>query len=132
LSAQISAVDQDVSKRARKPRADATSLVEQARAIVKARSDLALRGELSAKQKLGQTASRIEVSAATDSQSPGSETLMREAHRVLLRYLPAAVLPDELCKVRAMLDAHMFGRDLRSHRDDIVRIARQIDGLAAT
>jgi hypothetical protein len=31
-----------------------------------------------------------------------------------------------------MLDAHMFGRDKRVHRDDVVQIARQIDRLLPT
>jgi hypothetical protein len=48
---------------------------------------------------------------------------------VLVEYLPGAVLPDELSKVRAMLDAHMFGRDKRARRDDVVEVARQIDEL---
>jgi hypothetical protein len=48
---------------------------------------------------------------------------------VLVHYLPGAALPDELSRVRAMLDAHMFGRDKRSHRDDIVEVARQIDRM---
>ena len=54
-------------------------------------------------------------------------TLVREAHRVLLHYMPGASLPEELSKVRTLLDAHMFGRDKRTHRDDVVEIARQID-----
>jgi hypothetical protein len=28
-----------------------------------------------------------------------------------------------------MLDAHMFGRDKRASRDDVVEVARQIDRL---
>jgi hypothetical protein len=53
--------------------------------------------------------------------------LLRKAHRVLLHRSPGATLPDELSRVRAMLDAHMFGRDERSVRDDVVAVARQID-----
>jgi len=48
---------------------------------------------------------------------------------VLVHYLPGASLPDELSKVRALLDAHMFGRDKRASRDDVVEVARQIDRL---
>jgi hypothetical protein len=39
-------------------------------------------------------------------------------------------LPDELWEVRALLDTHMFGRDNRVHRDDVVRVARQIDRMS--
>ena len=46
-----------------------------------------------------------------------------------MHYLPGAALPDELSRVRAMLDAHMFGRDNRASRDDVVEVARQIDRL---
>jgi len=48
---------------------------------------------------------------------------------VLVHYRPGAALPGELSRVRAMLDAHMFGRDARTVRDDAVEIARQIDQI---
>jgi hypothetical protein len=51
---------------------------------------------------------------------------------VLVQYLPGTPLPSELFKVRAMLDAHMFGRDKRTERDDVVRVARQIDSWRAS
>src|SRR4051812_4460656 len=53
--------------------------------------------------------------------------LLGKAHRVLLHYRPGTVLPEQLSRVRAMLDAHMFGRDSRVVRDDVVEVARQID-----
>ena len=56
-----------------------------------------------------------------------AEILLGKAHRVLLHYRPGVALPDQLARVRAMLDAHMFGRDTREVRDDVVEIARQID-----
>jgi hypothetical protein len=59
-------------------------------------------------------------------------TLLGKAHRVLLHYRPGAELPEQLSRVRAMLDAHMFGRDSRVVRDDVVDIARQIDRLPPT
>jgi hypothetical protein len=61
-----------------------------------------------------------------------TDHLVRRAHRVLVHYLPGAQLPSELSKVRAMLDAHMFGRDKRTQRDDVVEIAREIDSLRAS
>jgi hypothetical protein len=64
-----------------------------------------------------------------ESSRAKAETLLHKAHRVLVEYLPGAALPDELSKVRAMLDAHMFGRDRRACRDDVVEVARQIDQL---
>jgi hypothetical protein len=60
------------------------------------------------------------------------EQLIHSAHEVLVHYLPGTPLPSELSKVRAMLDAHMFGRDKRTQRDDIVRVARQIDSWRAS
>jgi hypothetical protein len=56
-----------------------------------------------------------------------NDLLLRKAHRVLLHRMPGATLPDELSRVRALLDAHMFGRDERTVRDDVVEVARQID-----
>jgi hypothetical protein len=55
--------------------------------------------------------------------------LVGKAHRVLLHYRPGAALPEQLSRIRAMLDAHMFGRDSRVVRDDVVDIARQIDQI---
>ena len=54
---------------------------------------------------------------------------VRGAHRVLTCWIPNSSLPTELPKLRAMLDAHMFGRDRRALRDDAVRVAWQIDSL---
>lgn len=55
--------------------------------------------------------------------------LLSKAHRVLLHYRPGTALPEQLARVRAMLDAHMFGRDSRVVRDDVVEVARQIDQI---
>jgi hypothetical protein len=65
------------------------------------------------------------VSAPDSPTDP--KTLLERAHSVLVRYVPHGALPLELAKVRALLDRHMFGRDGRSHRDDAVKVARQID-----
>jgi len=54
---------------------------------------------------------------------------IRGAHKVLTCCVPNKSLPADLSKLRAMLDAHMFGRDQRALRDDAVRVARQIDSL---
>jgi len=54
---------------------------------------------------------------------------IRGAHKVLMCCFPNRSLPTDLSKLRAMLDAHMFGRDQRALRDDAVRVARQIDSL---
>ena len=64
---------------------------------------------------------------AEESAPLSAETLLRKSHRVLLNRMPGAWLPDNLSRVRALLDAHMFGRDNRSSRDEIVEVARQID-----
>jgi hypothetical protein len=78
-------------------------------------------------RKTGQTAPPIaSTGLAEDSRA---DALLRSAHRVLVHYLPGASLPAELSRVRAMLDAHMFGRDKRVHRDDVVEVARQIDRM---
>lgn len=61
-----------------------------------------------------------------------TETLLHKAHTVLVSYRPGVTLPKELSKVRAMLDAHMFGRDGRDRRDHVVEIARQIDLVLPT
>ncbi|MEJ1963438.1 MAG: hypothetical protein WDO56_18535 [Gammaproteobacteria bacterium] len=58
-----------------------------------------------------------------------ADILLGKAHRVLLHYRPGATLPAKLSRVRAMLDAHMFGRDARAIRDDAVETARQIDRI---
>jgi hypothetical protein len=63
----------------------------------------------------------------TSRSSADAEMLLREAHRVLAHYLPGTPLPDEISRVRIMLDAHMFGRDKRASRDDVVEVARLID-----
>jgi hypothetical protein len=55
--------------------------------------------------------------------------LLGKAHRVLLHYRPGRTLPDQLSRVRVMLDAHMFGRDSRVVRDHVVEVARQIDRI---
>jgi hypothetical protein len=72
--------------------------------------------------------SALSTDPAADSQ-PDTETLIRNAHRVLVHYQPGASLPENLSRVRAMLDAHMFGRDKRAHRDTVVEVARQIDRM---
>jgi hypothetical protein len=121
------------AKRIRRPLSAGASLIEQSRAVAKAKSDLALRQDLdtrmSRKPPLEQTTPQRGAPDLEDDEPPGSELLVREAHRVLLRYMPAVALPDELWKVRDLLDSHMFGRDGRVHRDDVVRVARQIDRI---
>lgn len=57
---------------------------------------------------------------------------VRGAHRVLTHCLPGKSLPNDLSRLRAMLDAHMFGRDKRALRDDAVRVAWQIDALRSS
>jgi hypothetical protein len=118
----------------RRSRSASASIVEQSRAIAKARNDLALRQELDArisgKHRVRQRTSQNDPLDSADDGALGSQMLVREAHQVLLRYLPAVALPDELWEVRAMLDTHMFGRNNRVSRDDVVRLARQIDRMA--
>jgi hypothetical protein len=80
-------------------------------------------------QNVGQTAVRAVSTDAAEDSRPDTDTLIRNAHRVLVHYLPGASLPKNLSRVRAMLDAHMFGRDKRAHRDDVVEVARQIDRM---
>jgi hypothetical protein len=63
---------------------------------------------------------------------PDANTLVSRAHTVLVRYLPGVALPKELAKVRSLLERHMFGRDSRTHRDDAVRIAHQMDEIRPT
>jgi len=119
----------------RRSRSASASIVEQSRAIAKARNDLALRQELDArisgKHRVSQRTPQNDPLDSADDGALGSQMLVREAHQVLLRYLPAVALPDELWEVRAMLDTHMFGRNNRVSRDDVVRLARQIDRMAA-
>lgn len=74
----------------------------------------------------------VPLLSATESGSispADTATLLGKAHRVLLHYRPGTALPEQLSRVRAMLDAHMFGRDSRAVRDDVVDIARQIDQI---
>ena len=77
----------------------------------------------------GQKTPRIVPAAVVDDSGPDADTLLRNAHRVLVHYQPGASLPQSLSRVRAMLDAHMFGRDKRAQRDDVVEVARQIDRM---
>lgn len=70
--------------------------------------------------------------APANGSGVNAEDLIHSAHRVLVHYLPGTPLPSELSRVRAMLDKHMFGRDTRTQRDDVVRIARQIDSWSAS
>jgi hypothetical protein len=70
---------------------------------------------------------RVDVGKAVASRPQADAA--HGAHRVLTCCLPNASLPTDLSKLRAMLDAHMFGRDRRALRDDAVRVARQIDSL---
>jgi hypothetical protein len=58
--------------------------------------------------------------------------VVRRAHEVLVSWRPPASLPVDLAKLRAMLDAHMFGRDRREQRDDAIRVAWQIDSMRST
>lgn len=69
------------------------------------------------------------TTALAETASAESEILLRKAHRVLVHYMHGAHLPDELSRVRTLLDAHMFGRDKRASRDDVVEVARQIDRM---
>lgn len=69
----------------------------------------------------------VEVTPVNSTTRIDAQDLLQKAHRVLLHYLPGATLPDELTKVRAMLDSHMFGINKRIHRDSVLEIARQID-----
>ena len=48
---------------------------------------------------------------------------------MLVQFVPGAEPSGELRHVRGMLDAHMFGRDKRLHRDAFVEVARQIDQI---
>jgi hypothetical protein len=77
----------------------------------------------------GKTAPALAPREPKEVSQADADTLLRSAHRVLVHYLPGASLPDELSRVRAMLDAHMFGRDKRSQRNDVVEVARQIDRI---
>lgn len=109
----------------------ARSGMRQNRAVAAARSALALRHELDTrvckKEPQRQPVSGRGTSDASDDGQAGAEMLLRAGHKVLIRYLPGDSLPDELWKVRALLEAHMFGRDGRVRRDEVVELARQID-----
>jgi len=71
------------------------------------------------------------VVAASPSNDPlDAQALLGLAHGALVRHRPGVALPNVLAKVRALLDPLMFGRDNRAHRDDVVKIAGQIDRLA--
>jgi hypothetical protein len=65
-------------------------------------------------------------------RSLSRDDAVRGAHRVLTVCLPGKALPTDLSRLRAMLDAHMFGGDKRALRDDAVRVARQIDSLRSS
>jgi hypothetical protein len=45
---------------------------------------------------------------------------------------PGTRLPKDLSKLRAMLDAHMFGRDKRDLRDEVVQAAWKLDSLRSS
>jgi hypothetical protein len=82
-------------------------------------------------RKPGHTTSPVASTGSSEHSPADADVLLcKEAHRVLVHHLPGAALPDELSRVRAMLDAHMFGRDKRAQRDDVVEVARLIDRLA--
>jgi hypothetical protein len=69
--------------------------------------------------------------AADETPSVDADILLRKAQRVLVHHLPDVSPPEELSRARAVLDAHMFGRDRRASRDAIVEVARQIDRMLA-
>jgi hypothetical protein len=60
-----------------------------------------------------------------------ADILLRKAHRALVHHVPDVSPPEELSRLRAVLDAHMFGGDRRASRDAIVEVARQIDRMLA-
>jgi hypothetical protein len=97
------------------------------------RSDLQLREALyvriSLKRRRPELMTRTVAPVRSSGSPPDANTLVSRAHSVLVHYSPGAALPKELAKVRALLERHMFGRDGRAHRDDAVRIARQIDEI---
>lgn len=112
-----------------------STVIEQRRAIGNAKGDLALRERLDAQINVKQhpwqsTPPGVAKDPAADPRT-GTDVLVQEAHRVLVHYLPGGDLPEELWKLRAMLDLHMFGRDKRVRRDDVVQVARQIDRMLA-
>jgi hypothetical protein len=96
-------------------------------------SDLQLREamyvRISLKRRRPQLTTPTVAPVRSSGSPPDANTLVSLAHDVLVRYRPGAALPNELAKVRALLEPHMFGRDGRVHRDDAVRIARQIDEI---
>ena len=73
--------------------------------------------------------SRVPATKSASISPVDTALLLSKAHRVLLHYRPGTALPEQLARVRAMLDAHMFGRDSRVVRDDVVEVARQIDQI---
>jgi hypothetical protein len=124
--------EQSLDRRGRAQRARSI-IMGQSRAIEAARNALALRLELDAraskKERVAQPASVSGAREAAEDEQPGAEMLVRAAHRLLIRYLPGVSLPDELWKVRALLEPHMFGGEGRVHRDEVVELARQIDRI---
>jgi hypothetical protein len=80
------------------------------------------------KDRLAPSPNELTEAAKPEPVVPRADAI-RGAHRVLTVCVPNASLPVDLPKLRAMLDAHMFGRDKREVRDDAVRVARQIDSL---
>lgn len=77
----------------------------------------------------GPTVSPRTSTEAAEVSRADTDRLLHKAHSVLVHYVPGAMLPNELARVRAMLDEHMFGQDKRAHRDDVVEVARQIDRI---
>ena len=53
--------------------------------------------------------------------------LIEDARIVLARHVPGAGVPDDLTKVRAMLEAHMFNGD--ECRDGVAELAMKFDDL---
>jgi hypothetical protein len=70
-----------------------------------------------------------EAASGRSAEVRGRADAVSGAHRVLMCCRPGTSLPTDLAKLRAMLDAHMFGRDRRELRDDAVRVAWQIDSI---
>lgn len=67
--------------------------------------------------------------AEVNDPAVAASSAVRGAHKVLTLCLPGTSLPTDLSRLRAMLDAHMFGRDSREMRDAAVRVAWQIDSM---
>src|SRR3569832_2459356 len=75
-----------------------SKVIEQRRAIVNAKNDLALRerldAQINAKQPLEQPTPPSVVQDLARDPQPSADILVREAaHRVLMHYLPGAELP---------------------------------------